>query len=192
MMLALAIAQAIVAATPSLPPPHVSMAPGYPVPLPTVPGVDNPAVTQATIGQTICNKTKYDRHGKPDPHGFTWVHWQRPPTAYTNKIKFALMDAQGIPRADARQFELDHEMSIEDGGDPSSPLNLWLQPYRGKYCSKWCSQDKDQLETLLKRLVCKGTISLDEARHELQTDWVAAWLERIGNANEVGKKGIPK
>lgn len=151
----------------------VSYAPGYAVALPTVPGKANPNVTEGNIGSTICVPL--------------WTGKVRPPTSYTNKIKFALMDAQHIPRADARQFELDHELSIEDGGDPSSPLNLWLQPYRGKYCTKWCSQDKDMLETMLKRLVCKGTIPLAEAQRELQTDWVAAWLARIGNENQAGK-----
>ncbi len=153
----------------------VTHAPGYAVPLPTVPGKANPNVSQANIGTTICVPL--------------WTSKVRPPTSYTNKIKFALMDAAGIPRSDATKFELDHELSIEDGGDPSSPLNLWLQPYRGKYCTKWCSQDKDMLETLLKRLVCKGTIPLSEAQRELQTDWVAAWLARIGNDPNHKSKG---
>jgi len=146
----------------------VTHAPGYAVALPTVPGKANPNVNQSNIRSTIC------------VHG--WTATVRPPTSYTNKIKFALMDAQHIPRSDVRQFELDHEMSIEDGGDPASPLNLWLQPYRGKYCTKWCSQDKDVLETFEKRGVCKGTIPLATAQHELQTDWVASWLARIGNS----------
>jgi len=139
---------------------------GAPVtPLPTVPGKANPNVTQANIRQTICVPL--------------WTSKVRPPTSYTNKIKFALMDAQHYPRADVRQFELDHALPIEDGGDPSSPQNLWLQPYRGEYCTQWCSQDKDVLETLLKRLVCKGAIPLAEAQHELQTDWVAAYKLRV-------------
>ena len=166
-MLAIILAAGLQAGAP------VSTAAGYAVALPTVPGLANPNVSQANIGQTICVAN--------------WTGTVRPPTSYTNKIKFGLMDAQRIPRADARQFELDHEMSIEDGGDPVSPLNLWLQPYRGKYCTKWCSQDKDVLETLLKRLVCKGVIPLAEAQRELQTDWVAAWLARIGNESEAGK-----
>lgn len=160
--------------------PHVSTAPGYAVALPTVPGALNPVVTQDNIKSTICVSG--------------WTKTIRPPVSYTNKVKFALMDAQGIPRADARQFELDHETPLEDGGDAGYtlgangfPLNLWLQPYRGKYCSKWCSQDKDMLETLLKRLVCNGTIPLAEAQRELQTDWVAAWLARIGNESDAGR-----
>jgi hypothetical protein len=140
----------------------VTHAPGYAVALPTVPGKANPNVTQATIRSTICVPL--------------WTSKVRPPTSYTNKIKFALMDAQHIPRSDARQFELDHMLPIEDGGDPSSPLNLWLQPFRGKYCTKWCSQDKDVLETFEKRGICKGTISLAAAQHELQTDWIAGYI----------------
>ena len=145
-----------------LPPPYAAF-------LPTVPGAINPAVTQANIHQTICSKAK-------DMHGHTWVHNQRPPVAYTNKIKFALMDAAGIPRAKAGLFELDHETSIEDGGSPDDPANLWLQPYAGQ----WGARTKDKIETRLKTLVCNGSIDLATAQHELQFDWIESYKARIG------------
>lgn len=61
--------------------------------LPTVPGAFDPAVTQDNIHQTICASG--------------WSKTRRPPVTYTNKIKFALMAAAGVPRASASQYELD-------------------------------------------------------------------------------------
>jgi hypothetical protein len=147
--------------------------PDYVAFLPTVPGAFNPAVTQDTIKSTIC------------VHG--WTKTVRPPTSYTNKVKYALMDAAGIPRSQSRFIELDHDASLEDSGDPGYllgpdgfPLNLWLQNYRGPRCSHFCADDKDQIENKEKELVCKGAITLDVARQELTKDWIDAYRRRIG------------
>jgi len=129
--------------------------------LPTVPGAINPAVTQANIHQTICVSG--------------WTKTVRPPTSYTNKIKRNLMVSLHLP-GKASDYELDHELSIEDGGDPSSLLNLWMQPYAGQ----WGARTKDKIETRLKTLVCKGAITLATAQYELQTDWIASYKTRIG------------
>ena len=129
--------------------------------LPTVPGLPNPLVTQDNIQSTICVSG--------------WTKTVRPPTSYTNKIKRALMRSLQLP-GKASDYELDHELSIEDGGDPSSPLNLWMQPYAGP----WGARTKDKIETHLKTLVCSGAIPLAEAQHELMTDWVASYQARIG------------
>jgi hypothetical protein len=171
-MLLIALALQLAAPDPlaPLPPPYAAF-------LPTVPGAINPAVTRENLAQTLCNHQHYDRQMRPvKKGGFTWIHWQRPPTSYTNAIKFALMDKAGIPRSQSALFELDHAASIEDGGDPSSPLNLWLEPYTGPYGARV----KDRIETFLAHRICDGTVDLDEARHELLTDWVEAYTARIG------------
>ena len=129
--------------------------------LPSVPGLVNPAVTQDNIKQTICVSG--------------WTKTVRPPLSYTDAMKRHLMATQRLPGKLA-DYELDHEMSLEDGGHPSDPRNLWMQPYAGQ----WGARKKDKVETLLKTLVCKGKISLAEAQYELQTDWVAAYQLRIG------------
>lgn len=129
--------------------------------LPTVTGAINPSVTQANIHSTICVSG--------------WTATVRPPTSYTNKIKRTLMITQHLP-GKAADYELDHELSIEDGGSPSSLSNLWMQPYAGQ----WGARTKDKIETRLKSLVCKGTIPLATAQHELMTDWVASYQARIG------------
>jgi hypothetical protein len=42
----------------------------------------------------------------------------------------------------AREYELDHLIPLELGGDPLDPQNLWLQPWRGECNAK----QKDRLE----------------------------------------------
>jgi hypothetical protein len=106
----------------------------------------------------------------------------RSPASYTNKLKAQQMQALGLPGPPSL-YEEDHLISLEIGGNPTDPNNLWPQPYAGK----WGARTKDRIETMLKVLVCRGTIPLAEAQREISTDWVAAWLARIGNANQAGK-----
>ena len=129
--------------------------------LPTVPGVPNPQVTQANIGQTICVSG--------------WTKTVRPPASVTDKIKRQLMVSKHLPGV-LSDYELDHELSIEDGGSPDSLQNLWMQPYAGRYGARV----KDRIETKLKMLVCKGTITLDTARSALMTNWETAYEKYIG------------
>lgn len=137
--------------------------------LPTVPGAANPAVTQANIHSTICVPG--------------WSKTQRPPTSYTNALKFKLMDEAKIPRSQARLFELDHDHSIEAGGDPRSPLNLWLQPYTGPLNA----HQKDKAENLVHRLICEGKVSLEDGGKMLTVNWVATYRAHIGPLPQGGK-----
>jgi hypothetical protein len=153
------MAVVIAAVTPGTsiaPPPYASA-------LPTVPGMDNPLVTQATLSTTICSKAK--------SKGGTWIHNQRPPTSYTNKIKQNLMASLHLP-GKISDYELDHEESIEDGGSPTSLQNLWMQPYAGTFGAR--------VKTKISHLICAGKITLDAGRTALKTDWVAAHLKYVG------------
>ena len=154
MPIALAVMASPVLGQTVAPPPYAAF-------LPTVPGMPNPLVSQGNIHQTICVSG--------------WTKTVRPPTSYTNKIKHTLMVTLHLS-GKASDYELDHELSIEDGGDPSSLSNLWMQPYAGQ----WGARTKDKIETRLKTLVCNGTIPLVEAQRELMTDWIEAYQSRIG------------
>lgn len=123
--------------------------------LPTVPGATNPAVTQSNIHQTICVPG--------------WSKTQRPPTSYTNPIKMRLMDAAGISRSLSKNFELDHDISIELGGSPTSLLNLWLEPYFGPENA----HDKDKVENFLHKEVCADKLPLAQAQRMISTNWEA-------------------
>ena len=141
--------------------PALILAATYAAFLPTVPGSLNPDVTQDNIGQTICVSG--------------WTKTIRPPASYTNKLKRQQMAAMGLTDP-PRSYEEDHLISLEIGGNPTDPDNLWPQPWDGQFGA----HRKDVIETRLKRLVCDGTISLDQAQTAIRTDWVAAYVTYVG------------
>lgn len=122
------------------------------------PGALNPAVTQANIQQTVC------------AHG--WTKTIRPKASFTNRLKAQQLAALGGAGVDPRSVEEDHLVSLELGGAPADPKNLWPEPWDGP----WGAHRKDVLETFLKRQVCAGKMSLAEAQAEVRTDWVSAYL----------------
>ena len=106
------------------------------------PGVLNAEVTQATIGSTIC------RRG--------WTRTIRPPTDYTNALKrkqMRMYDEHGPPDA----YQEDHLISLELGGDPTDPRNLWPEPYPR-------ASGVDRIENDLNARVCAGSLTLAEAQ----------------------------
>ncbi|MGZ4389225.1 MAG: hypothetical protein ACXVZL_07575 [Gaiellaceae bacterium] len=106
------------------------------------PGALNPAVTQATIGSTICVAG--------------WTRTIRPPADYTGALKLRQIrayDAHGPPSA----FQEDHLISLELGGAPTDPRNLWPQP------RPW-ADEVDRTENRLREEVCSGRLSLAEAQ----------------------------
>jgi len=106
------------------------------------PGVLNPVVTQATIGATIC------KHG--------WTRTVRPPVSYTNALK-ARQLAQYRLRGPPSAFQEDHLISLELGGNPTDPRNLWPEPYPR-------AAAVDQIENDLNHRVCAGSLTLAEAQ----------------------------
>lgn len=122
------------------------------------PGILNPAVTTATMGATIC------------VHG--WTAKVRPPVSYTNKLK-----AQDTPAGQKiADGELDHLISIEDGGSPTDPKNLWWMAYNDRYGARV----KDVLETKVSRSVCAGKMTLDAARAALVPNWLIGYQQYVG------------
>lgn len=128
------------------------------------PGATNPAVTEATIGSTIC------RRG--------WTRTVRPPVSYTEPLKRRLMNAYGYAGRRLRDFELDHLIPLELGGAPADPRNLWPEPWR----EPWGAHVKDRLENALRREVCAGALPLAEAQRMIATDWERAYCRIIGGA----------
>ena len=106
------------------------------------PGVLNPDVTQANIRSTIC------RHG--------WTDTVRPPTSYTNALKAKQMRRYGETGSLA-DYQEDHLISLELGGNPTDPRNLWPEPYPR-------ASDVDRIENELNDQVCSGELTLAEAQ----------------------------
>ena len=130
----------------------------YPDPLRT-PGATNPAITQATVGETICN---------PD-----WsTRLIRPPASYTTRIKKEQILSWGLSGTTA-DYEEDHLISLELGGSPTDPRNLWPQFYNPKPGAR----EKDVVESYLHKEVCEGRLTLKDAQQAIATDWYKVYLQ---------------
>ena len=106
------------------------------------PGVLNPDVTQANIDSTIC------MHG--------WTRTIRPSTSYTNDLKRKQMREYGV-EGSLSDYQEDHLISLELGGHPTDPRNLWPEPYPR-------ASEVDSIENELNAKVCAGELTLEEAR----------------------------
>jgi hypothetical protein len=78
----------------------------------STPGLVNPDITQTNIDQTICNP-----------------QWStksiRPPVSYTNTLKTMQLAASQATDKTPAHYEEDHLVSLELGGHPRDPRNLW-------------------------------------------------------------------
>lgn len=129
------------------------------------PGALNPAVTQANIDETICRRGGYTRSIRPE-------------VSYTENLKRQGIQQYGYSDHRLRDYEEDHLISLELGGSPTSPQNLWPEPHH--VVGGWGSYAKDRLENRLHSLVCKHQMPLAQAQHAIATNWVAAYQQVIG------------
>ena len=119
------------------------------------PGVSNPLVTQANIQETICSA------------GFsTKIRTQFAPAKYTNALKRLQIKEYGYSDTNPAHYEEDHLISLEIGGHPNDPRNLWPEPGASPNA-------KDEIENMLHRRVCSGEMSLEEAQRVISTNWKA-------------------
>jgi len=130
------------------------------------PGVVNPKVTQANIQTTICLAG--------------WTATIRPPSSYTTDLKNKQIEQYGYKDKTMADYEEDHLISLELGGDPTDPKNLWPENYN----TNPGARQKDQVEDYLHRKVCSGEMTLSKAQHIISTDWVSAYnLIKTKNTN---------
>ena len=135
---------------------------GQPLPDPKcTPGALSPAVTEATLGTTIC------RSG-----GYTGTI--RPPVGVTNTEKAANAKSYGYTGA-LHDAEYDHLISLQLGGDPNDPMNLWVEPPSpGHKAGAGPNNPKDAVETRLHTAICKKQVTLLAAQQAIATDWETA------------------
>jgi hypothetical protein len=111
------------------------------------PGVLNTDVTQTNIRVTIC------RHG--------WTSTIRPPTDYTNELKRKQMRQYGLTGS-LSDYQEDHLISLELGGNATDPRNLWPEPYPR-------AAEVDGIENELNAKVCAGKLTLAQAQQREDT-----------------------
>lgn len=116
------------------------------------PGATDPAVSQQTIGSTIC------RAG--------WTKSVRPPEAVTNRMKAESARSYDVARS--VHGEYDHLVPLELGGAPEDPRNLWFEPGT-------IPNPKDAVENTLNDAVCVGLVPLRTAQSAIADNWVTAF-----------------
>jgi hypothetical protein len=140
------------------------------------PGVLNAEVTQADIFSTICVSG--------------WTATIRPPSGYTTQLKQRQLATGYAFNGDTvtGDYEEDHLISLELGGSPTSPMNLWPEPYS----SADGARVKDQLENKLHQLVCAGSIQLAQAQQAIASNWWVAYETYIrGDAPQTAAPAVP-
>jgi hypothetical protein len=124
------------------------------------PGVRDPRVKQSNIATTICRK------------GYTAT--VRPPSSYTTKLKKKQLADYGYHAgAKLSSYEEDHLISLELGGDPTDPKNLWPEAYSPKPGAR----QKDTVEGYLHRQVCDRQITLVVAQRREARNWVKVYRQ---------------
>ncbi len=196
------------AGVPPAKPHRIGPAEIYPDPVRT-PGAANPQVTQQNIKDNICNR-----------------RWStkliRPPSEYTSRLKRKQLREYGDTVHQARAelinpntgkvdttrclaqsdnmacYEEDHLISLEDGGDPTDPRNLWPEAYNTRVGGVIMgAHQKDVVETFFHDEICHDiphskknsyilamtSVTLKRGQQILFGDWYACY--------ESIKKGLP-
>jgi hypothetical protein len=133
---------------------HIGSKNGAPMPDPhCTPGAVNPGVTPGTLGATICRKG--------------WTATIRPATGVTSRWKRLSQASYGVTGTTG---EYDHLVSLELGGAPLDPRNLWPEPGS-------VPNPKDKVENALKSAVCSGRVSLSAAQRAISVSWPTALVD---------------
>ncbi len=114
------------------------------------PGVIDPLVTQDNIDTTICHS------------GYTKT--VRPSASYTNSLKKQQIIDYGYQDTNMSIYEEDHLISLELGGSPKDPKNLWPEPGHS-------FNEKDKVENYLHSQICSGQITLLKAQQDIVKNW---------------------
>ncbi len=152
------------------------------------PGFANPDITPANIAANLCSPT-----------------WSpstiRPPTSYTNPLKLTQMQQYGDTVTDPTAacmlasnnkgcYEEDHLISLENGGDPRDPRNLWPEPYKTRIDGQTVgARQKDTVENYIHNAICfsvpghkshgrvaHAPMTLRRGQEILAGDWYACFV----------------
>lgn len=129
------------------------------------PGAVNPQITPDNIDEMICNP-----------------HWStksiRPPEEYTYRLKREQIGEYHDSDTRSADYEEDHLIPLELGGNPRDPKNLWPEAYSTSIPDGGAKY-KDRVEDYLHREVCSGAMPLAEAQQRIATDWYRVYVSSI-------------
>jgi len=144
--------------------PHVGPPDIYPDPART-PGAVNPEITQENIRETICNPRWSTKSIRPEEN-------------YTHRLKVEQIGEYGYSDSRLKDYEEDHFIPLELGGNPSDPKNLWPEPFETSVPDGG-AHAKDKVENYLHAEVCSGSLTLDQARREISEDWYRVYQASV-------------
>src|SRR6266851_4932585 len=136
----------------------------YPDPART-PGAINPDITQENIDETICNPRWSTKSIRPE-------------ASYTNRMKIEQIGEYGYSDSRLRDYEEDHFIPLELGGNPTDPKNLWPEPFETSIPDGG-AHAKDKVENYLHAEVCSGSLTLDQAQREISEDWYRVYQASV-------------
>jgi hypothetical protein len=136
----------------------------YPDPART-PGATNPEITQDNIEETICNPRWTTRS-------------IRPSSQYTNRLKMEQIREYGYSDFSRKDYEEDHFIPLELGGNPTDPRNLWPEPFETSIPDGGAHY-KDKVENYLHAEVCAGSLTLQQAQQEITQDWYRVYATSV-------------
>ncbi len=145
-------------------PAHIGPPDIYPDPART-PGAINTDITQENIRGTICNPRWSTKSVRPEE-------------AYTHRMKVEQIAEYGYSDSRLRDYEEDHFIPLELGGNPTDPKNLWPEPFETSIPDGG-AHAKDKVENYLRAEVCSGSLTLEQAQHEIAEDWYRVYQESV-------------
>ena len=136
------------------------------------PGASDPTITNSNYRATLCADDTGKKYHTTDE--------KRPNSDYTTALKKRQLTDWKYADKKVGDYEEDHLISLELGGDDSAEANLWPEPYGGR----WGARVKDTLEGELGKRIClKATdsdyITLTEARRAVSGDWIASYKKYV-------------
>jgi hypothetical protein len=129
------------------------------------PGATNPDITQENIRQTICNPRWSTKSIRPE-------------ASYTNRLKIEQIGEYGYSDSRLKDYEEDHFIPLELGGNPTDPRNLWPEPFETSVPDGG-AHAKDKVENYLHAEVCSGSLTLDQAQREIAEDWYRVYQASV-------------
>jgi hypothetical protein len=129
------------------------------------PGAINPEITQENIRETICNPRWSTKSIRPE-------------ASYTNRLKIEQIGEYRYADSRLRDYEEDHFIPLELGGNPTDPKNLWPEPFETSIPDGG-AHAKDRVENYLHSEVCSGSLTLDQAQREISEDWYRVYQTSV-------------